>query len=127
MNKGHKSDKTLESLSLESRKRVHSGNRSAGKTYLTRKRRSTAKIELMRLPSGERREKTLLAKSESLEAMTVSIQPLGELGGLGQELASSKPKSLQIRVGKAMEKKWRDWSGECDWRKKSMEAQVDMI
>lgn len=26
-----------------------------------------------------------------------------------------------------MEKKWRDWSGECDCRKKSMEAQVAEI
>lgn len=64
------------------------------------------------MPSGARREKIRLAKSESLEVMTVSIQPLDELGGLGQELESSKPKSLQIRVGKAIEKKWRDWSGE---------------
>lgn len=67
----------------------------------------------------------------------MSIQPLDdddddEEGGGGcgvgdEETPSSKPKSLQIRVGKAKEKKWRDWSGEWEWRKESMEAQAAEI
>jgi hypothetical protein len=32
-----------------------------------------------------------------------------------------------MRVGKAREKKWRDWSGECESRKDSIEAQVEEI
>lgn len=83
---------------------------------------------MRRTPLGERRLKTLLAKSGSLDAMTVSIQPLDE-GGCGDddETASSKPKSLQIRVGKAKEKKWREWSGGCECRKASMETQAAEI
>lgn len=78
---------------------------------MTSERRSTAEIELKRTPSGASKAKTLLAKSGSLDARTVSIQPLdddGDGGGGEGETASSKPKSLQIRVGKVREKKWRD-------------------
>lgn len=94
-----------------------------------------AEIELKRTPPGARREKTVLAKSGSLDVRTVSIQPLDECddncGGddNDDETPSSKPKSLQIRVGKAKEKKWREWSGECECecRKDSMEAQAAEI
>lgn len=89
---------------------------------------------------GARRAKSLLARSTSLDARTVSIQPLDEEdgeegeacwccddGGGDDEAASSKPKSLQMRVGKVREKKWRVWSGERECRKDSMEAQVEEI
>lgn len=38
-----------------------------------------------------------------------------------------KPKSLRMRVGKVMEKKWRDLSDECECRKVSMVAQAERI
>ena len=92
--------------------RVHSGSRSIGKTYLTRERRSTAEIEWKRMLEGERREKTALAESGSLDERTESIQPLDGLG-LEEEEESVRPKkSLEMRGGKAREKKWRVWSGE---------------
>ena len=92
--------------------RAHSGSRSIGKTYLTRERRSTAEIEWKRMLQGERREKTALAESGSLDERTESIQPLDGLG-LEEEEESVRPKkSLEMRGGKAREKKWRVWSGE---------------
>ena len=92
--------------------RVHSGSRSIGKTYLTRERRSTAEIEWKRMLEGERREKTALAESGSLDERTESIQPLDGLG-LEEEEESVRPKkSLEMRGGKARQKKWRVWSGE---------------
>lgn len=92
--------------------RAHSGSRSIGKTYLTRERRSTAEIEWKRMLEGERREKTALAESGSLDERTESIQPLDGLG-LEEEEESVRPKkSLEMRGGKAREKKWRVWSGE---------------
>lgn len=92
--------------------RDHSGSRSIGKTYLTRERRSTAEIEWKRMLEGERREKTALAESGSLDERTESIQPLDGLG-LEEEEESVRPKkSLEMRGGKAREKKWRVWSGE---------------
>ena len=93
--------------------RVHSGSRSIGKTYLTRERRSTAEIEWKRMLEGERREKTALAESGSLDERTESIQPLDGLGLEEEEEESVRPKkSLEMRGGKAREKKWRVWSGE---------------
>ena len=87
--------------------RAHSGSRSIGKTYLTRERRSTAEIEWKRMLEGERREKTALAESGSLDERTESIQPLDGLG-LEEEEESVRPKkSLEMRGGKAREKKWR--------------------
>lgn len=92
--------------------RAHSGSRSIGKTYLTRERRSTAEIEWKRMLEGERREKTALAESGSLDERTESIQPLDGLG-LEEEEESVRPKkSLEMRGGKARQKKWRVWSGE---------------
>ncbi|KAK9925454.1 hypothetical protein M0R45_033778 [Rubus argutus] len=54
--------------------------------------------------------KSLLAKTTSFAAMMVSIQSFGEEGAEGDDVndadvASSKPKSLQMRVGKVREKK----------------------
>ena len=93
--------------------RAHSGSRSIGKTYLTRERRSTAEIEWKRMLEGERREKTALAESGSLDERTESIQPLDGLGLEEEEEESVRPKkSLEMRGGKAREKKWRVWSGE---------------
>lgn len=66
----------------------------------------------------------------------MSIQPLDEGGVVVAEevdgedvggVASSKPKSLQMRVGKVTEKKWRDWSGERECRKETMEAHAEEI
>ena len=92
--------------------RAHSGSHSIGKTYLTRERRSTAEIEWKRMLEGERREKTALAESGSLDERTESIQPLDGLG-LEEEEESVRPKkSLEMRGGKARQKKWRVWSGE---------------
>lgn len=103
-----------------------------GNTYLTRERRSTADIELKRRLFGARRLKSLLAKTTSFAARTVSIQPLGEEGAEGDDVddadvASSKPKSLQMRVGKVREKKWREWSGGSECRNDSMASQVEEI
>ena len=97
--------------------RVHSGSRSIGKTYLTRERRSTAEIEWKRMLEGERREKTALAESGSLDERTESIQPLDGLGleeedDMVAEESVRPKKSLEMRGGKAREKKWRVWSGE---------------
>lgn len=89
----------------------------------------------MRTPEGERRAKTLLARSGS----SVSIQALEELGfGIGDEdvdededgggcgggggVESSKPKTRQMRVGKVTEKNQRVWSGEW-WRRKESTAE----
>lgn len=52
-----------------------------------------------RLPEGERRENRVWERSPSAEEWRWRIQALEE---------SSKPKSLEIRVGNAREKKWRD-------------------
>lgn len=87
--------------------RAHSGNRSVGKTNLTRDLRSMEKIELKTTPLGERRRKTLEAKSGSFDEETTSIQ-LEHWGGDVAEESFVKPKSLRMRVGKVMEKKWRD-------------------
>lgn len=78
-----------------------------GNTYLTRNKLSNAEIVLIKVPSGESREKTLAAKSASSDKRTVSIQPLAncDLGLAGDEVASLKPKSLQIKGGKVTEKK----------------------
>lgn len=128
LNKGQRSERAGASLPEEMAKRAHSGRRSMGNTYLTRERRSTAEIDWRRTPEGERREKMALAESGSLDERTVSIQPLDGQGLEEDEVASGTPKnSLQMRVGKAREKKWRDWSGECESRKDSMEAQVEEI
>lgn len=106
LNKGQRSERARASLLVERTKRAHSGRRSMGNTYLTRERRSTAEIELKRTPEGEMREKTALAEFPSLEEMTVSIQPLDRRGLEEDEVASGTPKnSLQMRVGKAREKK----------------------
>lgn len=56
----------------------------------------------------------------------------GAAGADGEEDApgaghSSKPNSLQMREGKAMQKKWREWSGEWERRKDSTEAQAEDI
>lgn len=78
---------------------------------------------------GTRRAKTLFAKSGSLDEITESIQPWEDwqLGADDDGVASSKPNSLQIRIGKVTEKKWRDWSGECECRNDSMDAQAEEI
>lgn len=69
-----------------------------------------------------------LAESGLPDEITVSIHPLDGRGLDEDDVASGTPKkSLQIRVGKAREKKWRDWSGECELRKDSMEEQVEAI
>lgn len=84
----------------------------------------------MRIPFGERSSKTLPARSESLAAKTVSIQPLGGRG-FGVEdkdgAESSKPKSLHIRVGKVREKNQRDWSGKRWCKKDEMEVHAEEI
>ena len=54
--------------------------------------------------------RSLLVKTPPFAAMTVSIQPFGEEATKGDDVddadvASSKPKSLQMRVGKVREKK----------------------
>lgn len=72
-------------------------------------------IEWKRMLEGERREKTALAESGSLDERTESIQPLDGLGleEEEEEEESVRPKkSLEMRGGKAREKKWRVWSGE---------------
>ena len=92
--------------------RAHSESHSIGKTYLTRERRSTAEIEWKRVLEGERREKTALAESGSLDERTESIQPLDGLGLEEAEESVRPKKSLEMRGGKAREKKWRVWSGE---------------
>lgn len=59
-------------------------------------------MEVARVPEGERRENMVLDRSGML------IQPLDERvveGEIEGVRGSSKPKSLQIRVGKAREKK----------------------
>lgn len=123
-NKWQTSERGRASLEVERASRAQWGRRSTGKTYLTRERRSTAEMERRRTPEGESREKMAL-EAESLAL--VSIQ--AEDGG-GQDLEGSggRPKkSLQMRVGKAREKKCRDWSGECESRNDSMEAQIEDI
>lgn len=72
---------------------------------------------------------TIPESSESLAEVATSIQPL-EVGRLvvaegGEE--SSKPKILQIRAGKVMEKNQRCWSGACFRRKDSTESQAEAI
>lgn len=85
----------------------------------------------MRAPFGERRSKTLPARLGSLDTRTLSIQPLDERGFENddddEEAESSKPKSLQMRVGKVREKNQRDWSGERWWRKDKVEEQAAAI
>ena len=49
-----------------------------------------------RLPAGERRENRVWARSPEWRWWIQALE------------GSSKPKSLEIRVGKAREKKWRD-------------------
>ena len=130
---GAKSERAAVLWSERSMNRSHSGRRSAGKTYLTRERRSTAAMERKRRQVGARREKSLLAKTTSFEARTVSIQPPlaevegGDEEGGGDDVASWKPKSLQMREGKVREKKWREWSGERERRKESTASQAEEI
>lgn len=67
--------------------------------------------------------------SESFAEEATSIQPLDGwrlvVAEGGEE--SSKPKILQIRAGKVMEKNQRCWSGACFRRKDSTAAQAEAI
>lgn len=100
-----------------------------GKTYLTRESRSTPEIEDNSNPFGDRRLKILPESSESFAEEATSIQPLDGwrlvVAEGGEE--SSKPKILQIRAGKVMEKNQRCWSGACFRRKDSTAAQAEAI
>lgn len=89
--------KAWHSFSLDNTNRAHSGNRSIGNTYLTRDWRSTAGIDWKRMLFGERRLKTLVARSVLFDWRTMSIQPpldgdgwwCGPMGS--DDVASSKP------------------------------------
>lgn len=89
---------------------------------MTCDKRSAEKIEEIRTLFGDKKLKTLELSSESPQLAIISVQPLGFEDG-----ASSKPKSLQIRVGKAMVKKNLFCSGVRLARNDSTAAQASAI